>query len=102
MTESLSHRVLPGFVAQGGDPTGTGLAGPGYAFANEISPDVKFDQAGLFAMGQQRTGTPTESQFFITFSELPDLDGSYTIFGRVVSGMDVAENLTARKPGPKS
>jgi cyclophilin family peptidyl-prolyl cis-trans isomerase len=91
------HRVLPGFVAQGGDPTGTGLGGPGYAFANEISPDVKFDQAGLLAMANSGPDS-NGSQFFITFTELPDLDGGYTIFGRVVSGMEVVESLTARNP----
>ena len=91
------HRVLPGFVAQGGDPTGTGLAGPGYAFANEVSPDVKFDQAGLFAMANSGPDS-NGSQFFITLNPVPDLDGRFTIFGRVVSGMEVVENLTARDP----
>ena len=91
------HRVLPGFVAQGGDPTGTGLGGPGYAFANEISPDVKFDQAGLFAMANSGPDS-NGSQFFITLNPVPDLDGRFTIFGRVVSGMEVVENLTARDP----
>ena len=91
------HRVLPGFVAQGGDPTGTGFGSPGYAFDNEISPDLKFDQAGLFAMANSGPGS-NGSQFFITFTPLPDLDGGYTIFGRVVSGMEVVESLTARDP----
>ena len=91
------HRVLPGFVAQGGDPTGTGSGGPGYAFDNEISPDLKFDQAGLFAMANSGPGS-NGSQFFITFTPLPNLDGGYTIFGRVVSGMEVVESLTARDP----
>lgn len=91
------HRVLPGFVAQGGDPTGTGSGGPGYAFDNEISPDLKFDQAGLFAMANSGPGS-NGSQFFITFTPLPNLDGGYTIFGRVVSGMEVVESLTERDP----
>jgi cyclophilin family peptidyl-prolyl cis-trans isomerase len=91
------HRVLPGFVAQGGDPTGTGSGGPGYAFDIEISPDLKFDQAGLFAMANSGPGS-NGSQFFITFTPLPNLDGGYTIFGRVVSGMEVVESLTARDP----
>ena len=92
------HRVIPGFVAQGGDPTGTGFGGPGYAFDNEISPDLKFDQPGLLSMANSGPGS-NGSQFFITLSPLPDLDGGYTIFGRVVSGMDLVNQITARDPG---
>jgi cyclophilin family peptidyl-prolyl cis-trans isomerase len=91
------HRVLPGFVAQAGDPTGTGFGGPGYAFDNEISPDLKFDQAGVLAMANAGPGS-NGSQFFITFGPTPDLDGGYTIFGRVISGMDVVSSLTKRNP----
>lgn len=92
------HRVIPGFVAQGGDPTGTGFGGPGYAFDNEISPDLKFDQPGLLSMANSGPGS-NGSQFFITLSPLPNLDGGYTIFGRVVSGMDLVNQITARDPG---
>lgn len=91
------HRVIPGFIAQGGDPTGTGFGGPGYAFSNEISPELKFDSAGLLALansGPESNG----SQFFITLKPLPDLDGGYTIFGQVISGMDVVTSLSARNP----
>ena len=91
------HRVIPGFVAQAGDPTGTGFGGPGYAFGIEISPELKYDQAGVLGMansGPESNG----SQFFITMDALPDLDGGYTIFGRVISGLDVVNNLTARDP----
>lgn len=91
------HRVIPGFVAQGGDPTGTGFGGPGYAFDNEISPEVKFDQAGLLSMANSGPGS-NGSQFFITLDSLPHLDGGYTIFGRVVSGMDVVNQITPRDP----
>ena len=91
------HRVLPGFVAQGGDPSGSGMGGPGYLYDNEISADLKFDQAGLLGMANAGPGT-NGSQFFITFAPLPQLDGGYTIFGRVVSGLDVAQALTARDP----
>ena len=91
------HRVIPGFVAQGGDPTGTGFGGPGYAFDNEISPDLKFDQPGLLSMANSGPGS-NGSQFFITLSPLPNLDGGYTIFGRVVSGMDLVNQITARDP----
>jgi len=89
------HRVLPGFVAQGGDPTGTGFGGPGYAFGIEISPDITFDQAGLLSMANSGP-TSNGSQFFITLDALPDLNGGYTIFGRVISGMDVVEQITPR------
>ncbi len=91
------HRVLPGFVAQGGDPTGTGFGGPGYAYNIEVSEEVTFDSAGLLAMansGPESNG----SQFFITYGALPDLNGRFTIFGRVISGMEVVENITPRDP----
>ena len=92
------HRVIPGFVVQGGDPTGTGFGGPGYAYSIEVSPDVTFDQAGLLSMANSGP-TSNGSQFFITLDQLPELDGGYTIFGRVISGMDVVEGITPRDPG---
>jgi cyclophilin family peptidyl-prolyl cis-trans isomerase/protein-disulfide isomerase len=93
------HRVLPGFVAQTGDPSGTGQGNPGYLFDNEIDPTLKFDQAGL--VGMANSGPDTNgSQFFITYAPAPDLNGSYTIFGRVLNGMDVLEGLTPRDPQP--
>jgi len=91
------HRVLPGFVAQAGDPSATGFGGPGYAFDNETSPDLKFDQAGVLGMANAGPGS-NGSQFFITMAPTPDLDGGYTIFGRVIAGMDVVNNLTPRDP----
>lgn len=91
------HRVIPDFVAQAGDPTGTGFGGPGYAFDNEIVPGLNFDKPGLLAMANAGAGS-NGSQFFITYSALPDLDGKYTIFGKVISGMDVVEKLTPRNP----
>ncbi|HEX8990968.1 MAG TPA: peptidylprolyl isomerase [Anaerolineales bacterium] len=90
------HRVLPGFMAQGGDPTGTGTGGPGYQFANEDS-DLKFDKAGVVAMANAGRDT-NGSQFFITFAPQPQLNGGYTIFGQVVSGMDVVNGITPRDP----
>ncbi|MGH2523356.1 MAG: peptidylprolyl isomerase [Anaerolineales bacterium] len=90
------HRVLPGFVAQGGDPSGTGSGGPGYFIPNEDS-DLTFDGPGVVAMansGRDRNG----SQFFITLAPQPGLNGGYTIFGRVTSGMDVVESITPRDP----
>ncbi len=91
------HRVLPGFVAQAGDPTGTGFGGPGYAFDNETSPDLKFDEAGVLGMANAGPGS-NGSQFFITLGPTPNLDGGYTIFGQVISGQEVVESLTPRDP----
>jgi cyclophilin family peptidyl-prolyl cis-trans isomerase len=91
------HRVIDGFMAQGGDPTGTGTGGPGYRFQDEIVPDLVFDQPGLLAMANAGPGT-NGSQFFITYVPTPHLNGAHTIFGRVTSGLDVAEALTRRDP----
>ena len=91
------HRVIPGFVAQGGDPTGTGMGGPGYAFANEVSEDLSFDRAGV--VGMANAGPDTNgSQFYITLAPVPHLDGGYSIFGQVIEGIEVAQNLTPRDP----
>lgn len=92
------HRVLEGFMAQGGDPEGTGTGGPGYQFEYEPN-DLKFDKAGVVAMANKGAATPTNgSQFFITFGPTPQLDGGYTIFGQVVNGMDVVNAITRRDP----
>jgi cyclophilin family peptidyl-prolyl cis-trans isomerase len=91
------HRVIPGFVAQAGDPSGTGYGTPGYAFRNEISPDLKYDGPGV--VGMANAGADSNgSQFFITYAPQPTLDGGYTIFGKVIDGMDVVESLTPRNP----
>jgi cyclophilin family peptidyl-prolyl cis-trans isomerase len=90
------HRVLPDFMAQGGDPTGTGSGGPGYQFQDEIST-LTFDSPGLLAMANAGPGT-NGSQFFITYVPTPWLDGHHTIFGKVISGMEVAFSLTPRDP----
>jgi peptidylprolyl isomerase len=90
------HRVLEGFMAQGGDPTGTGGGGPGYEFVNEDS-DLTFDKAGVLAMANAGRDT-NGSQFFITFAPEHRLDGGYTIFGQVVSGMDVVNGIRRRDP----
>jgi cyclophilin family peptidyl-prolyl cis-trans isomerase/protein-disulfide isomerase len=89
------HRVLPGFVAQGGDPSGTGHGGPGYYFNNEVYYDLLFDKPGVVAMANSGPDT-NGSQFFITFAPEPQLDGGYTIFGEVIDGMYVVETLTPR------
>ncbi|MFN8412709.1 MAG: peptidylprolyl isomerase [Anaerolineales bacterium] len=88
------HRVIPGFVAQSGDPSGTGKGNPGYFFNNELS-DLKFDIPGR--VGMANSGPDTNgSQFFITFAPAPHLNDGYTIFGQVISGLEVAEQLTPR------
>lgn len=91
------HRVLPGFVAQAGDPSGTGMGGPGYMFDNEVSQNLTFDGAGVVGMANAGPGT-NGSQFFITYTATPQLNGGYTVFGRVIEGMDVVESLTPRDP----
>ncbi|MBK8901901.1 MAG: peptidylprolyl isomerase [Anaerolineaceae bacterium] len=91
------HRVLEGFVAQGGDPTGTGGGEPGYRFTDEVDNDLTFDRAGLLAMANAGANT-NGSQFFITYAELPALNGRHTIFGELVAGEDVLQNLTLRDP----
>jgi cyclophilin family peptidyl-prolyl cis-trans isomerase/protein-disulfide isomerase len=91
------HRVIPGFVAQAGDPSGTGRGGPGYVFDNEIQANLLFDRPGV--VGMANSGPDTNgSQFFITYAAQPQLDGGYTIFGKVTSGMEVVESLTPRDP----
>jgi len=90
------HRVLDGFMAQGGDPTGTGNGGPGYEFVNEDS-DLTFDKDGVVAMANAGPDT-NGSQFFITYGAQEFLNGGYTIFGQLVEGMDVVNTLTRRDP----
>jgi len=93
------HRVMPGFVAQSGDPTGGGGGYPGYRCSDEIYPTLKFDGPGVVGMASSGPGTDTVgSQFFITYDAAPELDGNYTIIGKVIEGMDVAESLTPREP----
>jgi cyclophilin family peptidyl-prolyl cis-trans isomerase len=91
------HRVLADFMAQGGDPTGTGSGGPGYRFEDEIDPSLQFDKPGLLAMANSGANT-NGSQFFLTFVPTPWLNGKHTIFGQVVSGMDVLLSLNLRDP----
>lgn len=93
----MFHRVLPGFLAQAGDPSGLGWGGPGYAFSDEISL-MEFDQPGVVAMANSGPNT-NGSQFFITDKELPQLNGGYVIFGQVIEGMDVVRALAPRDPG---
>jgi len=91
------HRVLPGFVAQGGDPTGTGVGFPGYRCDDEVTPEYQFDEAGMVSLANSGPDT-NGSQFFITFDAVPQLNPDFTIIGRVIEGLDVAESLTPRDP----
>lgn len=91
------HRVIPGFVAQTGDPSGTGRGGPGYMLPNEIDPDLSHDGEGVVAMANSGPDT-NGSQWYITYDATEFLDGSYTIFGRIQSGMDVVRSITPRDP----
>jgi cyclophilin family peptidyl-prolyl cis-trans isomerase len=94
------HRVIPGCMAQGGDPTGTGMGGPGYEFPNEYDPALKlaYDKPGVVAMANAGPDT-NGSQFFITFAPTSLSAADYTIFGQVVEGQDVVEQITPRDPG---
>jgi peptidyl-prolyl cis-trans isomerase B (cyclophilin B) len=84
------HRVIPGFMAQGGDPTGTGSGGPGYRFADEFTSHTHV--TGALSMANAGPGT-NGSQFFITYAPQPHLDGHHSVFGQLVAGMDVLESL---------
>ncbi len=97
--EVVFHRVITGFMAQGGDPLGRGTGGPGYKYDGEFAPSARHDKPGILSMANAGPGTDG-SQFFLTFVKTPHLDGKHTIFGRVVEGMDTVEEL--EKEGSRS
>jgi peptidylprolyl isomerase len=96
---TIFHRVIPDFMAQAGDPTGSGSGGPGYIFDDEVENGLVFDRPGLLAMAKPPAPDSNGSQFFITYVETPHLDGIHTIFGELIGGEDILNSITFVQPG---